>query len=70
LAVRAGVGGRHNPHSFRHALARRLLKHHADMGTVSELLGHRDIETTHKFYARWSKTELNNRHRQYGGILD
>lgn len=70
LAVRTGVGGRHNPHSFRHALARRLLKNHADMGTVSELLGHSDIDTTHKFYARWSKAELAKRHRQYGGTLD
>jgi site-specific recombinase XerD len=70
LAVHAGVGGRHNPHSFRHALARRLLKNHADMGTVSELLGHSNIDTTHKFYARWSKAELANRHRQYGGTLD
>lgn len=70
LAVRAGVRDRHNPHSFRHALARRLLKHRADMGTVSELLGHSNIETTHKFYARWSKEELANRHGQFGGTLD
>ncbi|MFN8459160.1 MAG: tyrosine-type recombinase/integrase [Anaerolineae bacterium] len=70
LAVRAGVGGRHNPHSFRHALARRLLKNRADIGTVSELLGHRDIDTTHKFYARWSKPELTERHRRFGGTLD
>lgn len=70
LAVRAGVIGRHNPHSFRHALARRLLKHHADLGTVSEILGHSDIETTHRFYARWSKPDLTKRHREFGGLLE
>lgn len=70
LAVEAGVEGRHNPHSFRHALARRLLKNKADMGTVADILGHSDVETTFRFYARWSKSELAERHRQFGGILE
>lgn len=69
LARQSGVEGRFNPHSFRHALARRLLENGADMGTVSQLLGHSDIETTHRFYARWTEAELVRRHRTYGGIL-
>jgi integrase len=40
------------------------------MGTVSQLLGHSDIETTHRFYARWSEAELIRRHREYGGVLE
>ncbi|RME70565.1 MAG: hypothetical protein D6784_16520 [Chloroflexi bacterium] len=68
LACKAGVK-RFNPHSFRHALARRLLQNGADLGTVSEILGHSNYETTHKFYARWSDEELSERHSRYGGVL-
>jgi site-specific recombinase XerD len=69
LAERAEVEGRHNPHSFRHALARRLLQHKADLGTVAEILGHADVGTTHQFYARWSSEELKRRHADFGGVL-
>lgn len=69
LALRAGVEGRHNPHSFRHALARRLLTNKADLGTVAEILGHSDVATTHQFYARWSSGELKRRHSEFGGVL-
>lgn len=70
LAERAGVEGRFNPHAFRHALARRLLTNKADLGTVAEILGHADVSTTHQFYARWSKEEVKERHKKFGGILD
>jgi site-specific recombinase XerD len=70
LAAHAGVEGRFNPHAFRHAFARRLLKNHADLGTVSKLLGHADIQTTHKFYAVWTQDELGERYREFGGIID
>lgn len=70
LAKAAGVEGRYNPHAFRHAFARRLLRHGADMGTVSQLMGHASIEVTHKFYARWTNQELAQRYRELGGALD
>jgi integrase len=70
LAKKGKVEGRFNPHAFRHGLARRLLKHQADMGTVSQLLGHEDIETTHLFYARWRPDELTDRYNQFGGPLE
>lgn len=70
LAERAGVEGRHNPHSFRHALARRLLQNKADLGTVAEILGHADVATTHQFYARWSSDEIKRRHKEFGGVLE
>ncbi len=69
LAERAEVESRHNPHSFRHALARRLLQNKADLGTVAEILGHADVATTHQFYARWESSELKQRHREFGGVL-
>jgi len=38
-------------HQFRHAAAAVYLKHHpGDYETVRRLLGHRDIQTTIKFY--------------------
>jgi site-specific recombinase XerD len=68
LAEVAGVEGRHNPHAFRHAFARRLLQNGADLGTVSRLMGHSDIIVTHQFYGRWSDTELEERYHRYGGL--
>jgi integrase len=70
LAKKGNVQGRFNPHGFRHGLARRLLKNRADMGTVSQLLGHEDIETTHHFYARWLPDELTGRFNEFGGPLE
>ncbi len=62
LGERAGIEGRVNPHAFRHACAREWLRAGADLQTVSQLLGHSDIRTTSKFYARWSNTELRDSH--------
>lgn len=70
LAKKGGVEGRYNPHAFRHGLARRLLQHHLDLGTVSRILGHSDIETTHSFYAVWADNELDDRYDEFGGPLD
>lgn len=64
LAVRAhlaGTGRRCNPHSLRHAWARRALQAGSDLGTVSEVLGHAGIAVTARFYARWADQELQER---------
>jgi integrase/recombinase XerC len=68
LGARAGVTGRCNPHSFRHAFALRLLQNGADLGTVSQLLGHVDINVTHDFYARWTTTQLAERHHKFSRL--
>ncbi|HLB31076.1 MAG TPA: tyrosine-type recombinase/integrase [Gammaproteobacteria bacterium] len=62
LARRAGVKGRWNPHAFRHAWARQALKRSANLQEVSEILGHRSIVVTAKFYARYLDRELQVRH--------
>lgn len=68
LGARAGVTGRCNAHSFRHAFAREYLDNHADLGTVSQLLGHSDLDTTHEFYARWTTAELQERHERFSPL--
>ncbi|MCZ7568790.1 MAG: tyrosine-type recombinase/integrase [Ardenticatenaceae bacterium] len=68
LAQRAGIEGRFNPHAFRHGFARGLLENGADLGTVSQLLGHSSIEVTHDFYARWKPSELAERHKRFNWL--
>lgn len=64
LANVAGVRGRFNPHSFRHALARDSLRAGADLSQVSQLLGHKGVAVTADYYARWDDHELQAAHRR------
>ena len=65
LAKKAGVKGRCNPHAFRHGWALEALRNGADLGTVSDILGHSDITVTKQFYARWADKELQERHDKF-----
>lgn len=68
LAHGAGLTHRFNPHSLRHAYARRALQAGADLGTVSEIMGHSDIAVTARFYARWADAELQARKERFGAL--
>ena len=49
--IQKAIGLRITPHQFRHAAAAIYLKHHpGDYETVRRLLGHRNIQTTVRFY--------------------
>ncbi len=70
LARKAGIEGRFNPHSLRHAFARRLLQQGADLGTVSQLMGHSTVDVTVRYYARWADDELRELHDKYSRMAD
>ena len=64
LAGKAGVRGRYNPHSMRHAWARQAIKRGASLKEVAEILGHESITTTATFYAVYLDEEIHQRHGQ------
>lgn len=65
LKVRAGVKGRVNPHSFRHAFARAYIQNGGGISTLAKLLGHSDINTTMMYYAIFTEDELADMHDQF-----
>lgn len=65
LKAKAGVTGRVNPHSFRHGFAREYILSGGDMGTLSRILGHKDIGTTQNHYAIFLTDELARLHERF-----
>lgn len=64
LAQRVGVK-RFNPHSFRHAFAKRMIDEGMPMRLVQELMGHSDISVTMTMYANYDEQELEAYYRRY-----
>jgi integrase/recombinase XerD len=65
---KAGVKGRVNPHSFRHAFAREYLLNGGDLATVSEILGHSKLAVTKDFYAIFGIEELRKKHDSFSPL--
>jgi integrase/recombinase XerD len=70
LKKQAGVRGRCNPHSFRHAFAREYLRAGGDIATLARLLGHSNINTTASYYAVFSQDELADLHEKYSPLKE
>jgi integrase/recombinase XerD len=51
----AGVEG--SSHNFRHTYAVELLKSGVDIRTVSKALGHKSLQVTERFYAKWNRAQ-------------
>ena len=64
----AGITGRVNPHSFRHAFAREWLRNGGDLGTLSSMLGHADPAVTVRFYAVFTDFELGEFHERFSPL--
>jgi integrase/recombinase XerD len=65
MAHAAGVQGRVNPHSFRHAFAREYILNGGDLATLSRLMGHRQVSTTVGHYAIFTQDELARHHQMF-----
>ncbi len=62
----AGISKKVTPHTLRHTYATDLLSHGADLRSVQELLGHRNVSTT-QVYTHVTNKQLRNIHEKYHG---
>lgn len=69
VGKRAGVKGRINAHSFRHAFARSFLRNGGNLATLARLLGHSPgSPVTAKYYAVWDDRELQEFHERFSPL--
>lgn len=61
----AGVGGRVNPHAWRHAFGVAYVNAGGDAASLRRLLGHSDVSTTLTFYVVHNDHELRQKHDQF-----
>jgi site-specific recombinase XerD len=65
----AGLSKKVTPHTLRHTYATDLLSHGADLRSVQELLGHKNVSTT-QIYTHVTNKRLRDIHEQFHGGQD
>lgn len=65
-AMLAGVSKKVTPHTLRHTYATDLLDHGADLRSVQELLGHKNVATT-QIYTHVTNKRLRDIHEKFHG---
>jgi site-specific recombinase XerD len=68
LKSKAGITGPANAHAFRHRFAISYLLNGGDLASLADILGHSDIRTTKKYYARFLIKELQKKHDRHSPI--
>ena len=65
----AGLSKKVTPHTLRHTYATNLLDHGADLRSVQELLGHKNVATT-QIYTHVTNKRLRDIHEKFHGGND
>ncbi|OHA91343.1 MAG: hypothetical protein A2758_02700 [Candidatus Zambryskibacteria bacterium RIFCSPHIGHO2_01_FULL_49_18] len=68
-AMLAGLSKKVTPHTLRHSYATDLLSHGADLRSVQELLGHKNVATT-QIYTHVTNKRLRDIHEKFHGGKD
>ena len=68
-AILAGLAKKVTPHTLRHTYATDLLSHGADLRSVQELLGHKNVATT-QIYTHVTNKRLRDIHEKFHGGRD